>query len=529
MKSSAIILDGKNLTVEEIGTLIRTPTLPVKIAEEALGCIEKSRRFVEQAMKQKIIYGINTGFGPMASHILGEENLIALQANLIRSHAVGMGKPLPEAYVLAAMIVRLNTLSRGFSGVSLALLRRLETLINNRAIPIVPEHGAVGTSGDLVELAHIASALMGEGELFFQGQRQPAGAVLRALSLEPYLLQPKEGLALINGTSVMAGIGAILCLHARRLLQLAVRTGALALELVGGFSDGISERLHEMRPHRGQIAVARWLRDLLSSSQLLKNRVAFQESVEINSHGIQEIPDSVQEVYSLRCIPQILGPVFDAVEAVQRTVETEINSVTDNPIADWEQGVFLHGGNFHGDYIASTLDRLKAALVKLTMLSERRINFFLNANVNKRFPPFLNLKKPGLTLALQGLQFVATSATARSQSLAFPHHIHSIPTNADNQDIVSMGTDAALLTAQVVENAYAVLAIELVTLAQTVDILSCREELAQPSRELFDQIRATSSRIEDDRSLSAELHQLIDLVKSQQKEIEKNTQNLSSL
>lgn len=509
----SVIINGKDLKLEEIGLLIRNPKIKINLDAMVLRNVAKSQKFLNQEMNSRILYGINTGFGPMASYILNADQLVELQENLIKSHAVGVGKPIEEKFVLAAMIVRLNTLARGYSGVSVELIKQLQTFINYRIIPIVPEHGAVGTSGDLVQLAHIALALIGEGAVSYKGKTHSAEKILSELGIKPYKLKPKEGLALINGTALMAAIGSLICLDSEHLLNLAIKTGALSLELVRGFTDSISEKLNLLRPHKGQIAVAAMMRELLVSSKLLQVRTEFQKKIKIGKDA-REIPESIQEVYSFRCIPQILGPVYDTLAETSKIIKTEINSVTDNPIVDPGQGTFLHGGNFHGDYVASALDQLKITLVKLTMLSERRINFFLNSNINKFLPPFINLKKPGLNLGLQGLQFVATSTTAQSQTLAFPQYVHSIPTNGDNQDIVSMGTEAALLTNKVVENALVVLTVELVTLTQAIDYLKVQKKLSRSSNALYKKVRQHLAKIVDDRVITSDLQKLSEAVKT---------------
>lgn len=511
MKSDAqITLTGSDLTIDQIIDLVANPKTKVAVSQKSISGVKKTYSFVKEHAKSEIIYGVNTGFGPMAGRVVGSQQLIDLQYNLIRSHAVGMGNPLPPSYVLAAMIVRLNTLAKGFSGVSPELLKHLEAFINHRIIPVVPEHGAVGTSGDLVQLAHIALALIGEGEAFYKGKRKLVTTILKEVNIQPYSLQPKEGLSLINGTAMMTGIGALICADAQKLLDLEVRSGAFALELVHAFTDSLNETLHAIRPHTGQSEIAKKLRTLTNSSKLLRTRKNFTKQFNING-DVQQLPEIVQEVYSLRCIPQILGPIYDTLLTTKKVIETEMNSVTDNPIVDVDNEVFIHGGNFHGDYVAATLDQLKMTLIKLTMLSERRINFFLNENVNKTFPPFLNLAKPGLTLSLQGLQFVATSTTARSQTLAFPQYVHSIPTNADNQDVVSMGTDAALITQSVIDNAYIVLIIELVVLSQAADCTPITaKELCVSSQELYSLIRKFIKTVRTDSSLSNQLNRLVD-------------------
>ncbi len=488
-------------------------SVQVSVSPSALKKVTEANTFLNKKVKGEVIYGINTGFGPMADHVLGNEQLFQLQKNLINSHAVGMGSSIPNDYVLSAMVVRLNTLTRGFSGVSSALLKRLELLINKRIIPVIPAHGAVGTSGDLVQLAHIALAIIGSGQVWYNGIIYETAELYKKLRIQPYILQPKEGLSLINGTSVMAGISSLLTVDANRLINLSTLLGALSLELVNAYTDSLSPLLHSVRPHAGQQHIAKSLRKILANSKLLKTRAAAHKNLTVTD-TIQELPESIQEVYSLRCIPQILGPIFDTYLSTRKVLETEINSTTDNPIVDVQGKNFLHGGNFHGDYVAMSIDYLKISLVKLTMLSERRINFFLHNRINKRFPPFMNLQQPGLTLGLQGLQFVATSTTAHSQSMAFPHHIHSIPTNGDNQDVVSMGTDASLIAAMVIENSYIVQSIELLTLAQGVDFLNIENKLSSQTRELYRAIREIFPKLTGDRVQNNDLAKVLELLKN---------------
>ena len=506
-KSRILSIDGRSLTTHAIRAFINDPRARVTIDPAAVKRIGRSQALLTRETAIRPIYGVNTGFGPMVTHIISTSNLADLQYNLIRGHAVGMGEPIRESNVLSAMIVRLNTLARGHSGVSFALVEALCTLINHRITPIVPEHGAVGTSGDLVQLAHIGLMLIGEGDVMYGGKRQSAANLFKKLSIKPHKLEPKEGLSIINGTSMMSGVAALGILDAVRILNIAVRSGALALELIHAISDLLDPVLHETRPHAGQKEIARRLRALLKDSELLSDRTARSSSVEVkDTTHVTDV--HLQDVYSFRCMPQILGAQLDTIERAHQTITIEINSTTDNPIIDVEGGRFLHGGNFHGEYIAMAVDQVKAALIKLTMLSERRINFFVNRAVNKTFSPFLNLKQPGLNMGLQGLQFVATSTTAQSQSLAFPHAIHSIPTNADNQDIVSMGCDAALIMEKVIENAYILLTIELTTLAQAVDATGVEAKLSAPSHALYKMVRTHMKAVVDDRTLTQDLEQL---------------------
>lgn len=515
MKIKRLLLNGKKLDIRSINVLINEPKIELELEPEALGNASAGYFFLNKTIEKnnKVIYGINTGFGPMANYILGHNQIVDLQKNLILSHAVGLGEKIKDEFVLSAMAIRLNTLAQGYSGVSPELLKHLEAFINFRIIPVVPEHGAVGTSGDLVQLAHIALALLGKGEVSFQNKIQETSSVFKQLGLKPYKLKPKEGLALINGTSMMTGIASRVCRQSADLLSLAVSNSSLALELVRAYDDSYSEKLHSLRPHFGQVEIAKKIKSLLSDSKLIRDRKILAKHSNQGSQ-VNKINESVQEVYSFRCAAQILGPIYDTLAASCKTTEIEMNAVTDNPVIDWPNQKILHGGNFHGDYISVSMDHLKTSLVKMTMLSERRLNFFLNPAINKTFPPFLNLHTPGLTLGMQGLQFVATSTTANSQTLAYPMHLHSIPTNGDNQDVVSMGTDAALLAAKVAENAFIVLAIESMALCQAVDYLKAQGKLSKNSRKLYNFVRKNVGEIIDDRHIQPELQSLISKFKN---------------
>ncbi len=506
MKKQSLKLDGKSLNIEGLSAFVEGEVKRIKLDKKTLIFAADSHSFLSQSIEQnsKIIYGVNTGFGPMANYILAHEQILGLQKNLILSHAVGMGEKIADKFVLAAMLVRLNTLLRGYSGVSVELLENLQKFINLRITPIVPEHGAVGTSGDLVQLAHIALAMLGKGEAVYKNKIEKVPKLLKSLGLKPYQLKPKEGLSLINGTSVMTGIAALVCQQSKSALSLATRNACLALEIIKAYKDSFSEKLHELRPHVGQVIIAQKMREILTGSPFLRSRIILA-SFANQSKKVLKINEFVQEIYSLRCTAQILGPVYDTLASAAMVTETEMNSVTDNPIVDFKNKKFLHGGNFHGDYIAVAMDQLKMSLVKLTMLSERRLNFFLNQKINQTFPPFLNLHTPGLTLGLQALQFVATSTTAQSQTLAYPANLHSISTNGDNQDVVSMGTDAALLTSKVLDNAFIVLAIESLALCQAADFLKIKNQLSKASRELYRFVRSVSKKIVEDREVQPQL------------------------
>lgn len=515
MKQKLVTLNGESLSILKIFSIIKNSKNKINLSPESIKKSEIGHNFLKNSIQtnSKITYGINTGFGPMANYLLAHNQILELQKNLVLSHAVGMGEKIKDEFVHSAMLVRLNTLMRGHSGVSTDLLKYLEFFINKRILPVVPEHGAVGTSGDLVQLAHIALALIGKGEVSYKGEVQNIKHIAKILKLKPYTLKPKEGLALINGTSMMTGIASINCIEASNLLNLALFNGCLALELLKAYDDSYSKELHELRPHNGQVEIAKNIREILKSSKLVRNREVLHKNSNLGDK-VNVINETVQEVYSMRCLSQILGPVYDTLSNTWKTTEIEMNSVTDNPIVDWKNKKFLHGGNFHGDYIAVAMDQLKISLVKLTMLSERRLNFFLNHKINHTFPPFLNLHTPGLTLGFQALQFVATSTTANSQTLGYPMNLHSISTNGDNQDVVSMGTDAALITNKVIENTYIVLAIETLALCQAVDYLKVEKKLSKNSKALYNFTRTYFHKIVEDRELQPELKNFLEKIKN---------------
>ncbi len=512
-KRKTIIITGTSLTIVDI-IAVATGDAVVQLDKRLKKKVDASRALVDRIMHKKVIYGVNTGFGPMADHIISPSQAEELQANLIKSHACGFGPALDSWNVLAAMVVRLNTLAQGYSGVRWEVLETLAACINTRVVPIVPRYGGVGASGDLIQLSHIAAGLMGLGDVLYNGKRMRARDALSAVKITPLVLQAKEGLALINGTSVMTGIGALLVARTRTAFAHTIRNGAMALELIEGYDDAIAPFIQAVRPHPGQQYVAGELRALLADSKLMRTRTMVQNEVLMDHKDVKKIERPVQDVYSFRCMPQIFGPVHETIEHTADVIEREANSVTDNPIIDMDKEIFMHGGNFHGDYISLEMDKLKIVLTRLAATTERHSNFFLNRNINKFFPPFLNLRKGGLTLGMQGLQFVATSTTAEMQSLCFPNYVHTIPTNGDNQDIVSMGTNSALLAVQVMDGLDTVLAIELLILTQAADASARTDKFSSASRARYDALRAIFPAITDDRDLSGELDAVVSFVRS---------------
>ncbi|WP_185151291.1 HAL/PAL/TAL family ammonia-lyase [Chryseobacterium viscerum] len=468
----------------------------IELDESLLSRVDKSFQFLKEFSKNKVIYGVNTGFGPMAQFKISDEDTHQLQYNLIRSHSSGIGNPLPADEVKACMLARLNTLSLGNSGVHQSVVYLLQELINRDVTPLIFEHGGVGASGDLVQLAHLALVLIGEGEVFYKGERKSTKEVFEIEGLEPIQVEIREGLALMNGTSVMSGIGIVNAYKANQLTDISLRLSCAINEIVQAYDDHLSEALNGTKKHYGQQKVAERMRAHLADSKLIRKRedhlyTHFEEQEKV-------FKEKVQEYYSLRCVPQILGPVLDTLEYTEKVLENEINSANDNPIINVEDQHVYHGGNFHGDYISLEMDKLKIVVTKLTMLAERQLNYLLNAKINEILPPFVNLGKLGFNFGMQGVQFTATSTTAESQMLSNSMYVHSIPNNNDNQDIVSMGTNAAVICRKVIENAFEVLAIEAITIIQAVEYLGFQDKVSSSTKELYDDIRKIIPAFSDD-------------------------------
>ena len=471
---------------------------PISMAEETLETVADSFTFLKEFSENKIIYGVNTGFGPMAQYKIKDQQRIALQYNLIRSHASGSGKPIAPEYIKASLLARLNTLSLGFSGIHPSAVDLMATLINRNILPVIYEHGGVGASGDLVQLAHVALTLIGEGEVYYNGKLMSTSKVFQKEGLAPISVELREGLALMNGTSVMSGIGMVNTIRTRNLLHWMVQASSAINEIVQAYDDHLSEELNASKKHKGQREIAEQMRQHLNDSKLTRKREHHLYN------GLQTgdvFEEKVQEYYSLRCVPQILGPVLDTLNNVEKILVEEVNSANDNPIIDLKTRQVYHGGNFHGDYVSLEMDKLKIVVTKMTMLAERQLNYLLNPKLNDMLPPFVNLGTLGLNFGMQGAQFTATSTTAENQMLSNPMYVHSIPNNNDNQDIVSMGANAALATGKVIENGYEVLAIELITIVQAIEYLGVQDKVSTATHTFFKEIRKLVPAFSEDEVL----------------------------
>lgn len=474
-------------------------------SERQMQEVELSYRFLSDFVSDKVIYGINTGFGPMAQWRVDDKYLKELQYNIIRSHATGAGESLDDIEVKAAMIVRTCNFLQARSGIHPTVIRLLVEFINRRIYPFIPKHGSVGASGDLVQLAHIALCLIGEGKVHYNGEWLPTAEVMKKEGLKPMQIFIREGLSVTNGTSVMTGISIVNQYYAENLIKFATLASAWINEIAESFDDYMSVEENICRRQPGQQVIARWLRETSEGSKRLQRREHELYNPEKNKDKYFE--HKVQAYYSLRCIPQILGPIYDTLLNAHEVIENEVNSASDNPIVDYTTGNIYHGGNFHGDYISLEADKVKLAMVRLTMTAERQLNYLFHDRINGILPPFLNMGVLGLNYGMQACQFTATSTTAECQTLAMSNYVHSIPNNNDNQDIVSMGTNSALLCQKVIDNAYQVMSILYIALAQATDCLNIADKLAPATREQYDAIRTICPKFIEDTPFYEELAQ----------------------
>ena len=500
-----LTLDGQPLTLAEIEA-VSLAARPVAVAPAALARVAQCQTLIEEILAAgETVYGVNTGFGKLSDVRIPPGSLAQLQKNLVRSHAGGVGQPLSEAEARAMLLLRANVLAKGFSGCRSALVELLVALLNAGVHPVIPEKGSVGASGDLAPLAHLALVATGEGEAYYQGQRMPGGEALRRAGLQPIVLAAKEGLALLNGTQAMTAVGALAVARALRVAQLADLAGAMSLEALMGTPAAFDPRIHQARPHAGQIRAAEHLVELLADSEI---REAHREH-----------DSRVQDAYCLRCMPQVHGAVRDALEHVRRVLEIESGSATDNPLVfpahstqPQDRGAVLSGGNFHGAPLAYAFDYAAIALTDLAGITERRIDRLLNVDINEGLPAFLS-PDPGLSSGLMIAQIVAAALISECQVLAHPSSTGNIPTDGGKEDHVSMGMTGALKLRQIVENTERVLAIELMCAAQGLEF---RRPL-KASREVeraHAAVRAIVPRLNEDRVLAPEIEALAAAVRS---------------
>ena len=498
MPTATIALSGQDLSIDDVVRVARSPETRILLKDDALARLERSRGLVDQAVAAgETIYGINTGFGKLANVRVPAGQLDQLQINLIRSHAAGVGSPLSADVVRAAMLLRANVLLRPTSGVRPALVEALVALLNAGIVPRVPEQGSVGASGDLAPLSHIAMVLMGEGEVLGAGDGR-ADKALAAAGLKPFRFAPKEGISFINGTQAQTALLALLVHDAEVLWRTAIGAAAMSLEALRGTPTPLDPRIHAARPHPGQLRSAELMRDLLADSEIRE------------SH--RENDPRVQDAYSLRCTPQVMGAVADAIRFARETARIELNASTDNPLV-FDDGSVLSGGNFHGQPVAQALDFLAIALTTLQAISERRVERLVNPDLSQGLPAFLT-RDPGLSSGFMMVQITAASLVAESRSLSHPASPGSIPTDANQEDFVPMGMAAAFKTSRILANAQRVVAAELLCASQGLEFLAP----LRPGRgveRLYQRVRSPGDGVlllEADRPPSPDLERLAMLI-----------------
>jgi histidine ammonia-lyase len=497
--SESVRIDGRTLSLHDIERVATNLDTQVLLDDEARSRVAASRDFIERKVATgDPVYGVTTGFGRLADVAIPEEDRQALQHNLVRSHASGMGDPMDRASVRALMLLRANALARGVSGCRTMVVDQLLGLLNAGIHPRVPEFGSVGASGDLAPLAHVALGLLGEGEGEHDGSAGPVGPWLAAAGIAPLTLGSKEGLALINGTQATTGIGVLSLLRAERALETAEVAASMSLEALLGTPEAFRSEIHEARPHAGQIASAATLRSLLAESEIRE------------SH--RDGDPRVQDAYALRCVPQVHGAGRHALAYVRGILETEANSATDNPLVFPKADVVVSGGNFHAQIVSQALDLLTIAVADLAAISERRIERMLNPDLSMGLPAFL-ARKPGLESGFMIAQVTAVDLLAELRIISHPASVDSVTTSANQEDHVSMGLAAARKARRAVVCLERVLATELMCAAEGL-------EYRRPLRggrgvEVgYERVRARVARLDGDRSLGPDLDALTELVQS---------------
>jgi len=474
------------------------------LASAARRQVEASRGVVERVLASgAATYGVNTGFGQLASVRIPPDQVRQLQGNLVRSHACGVGAPLTEHETRAMMLLRANALAKGLSGVRPVVIETLCAMLARGVHPVIPSQGSVGASGDLAPLAHLALVAIGEGEAAYRGQRMPGGDAMRSAGIAPLALEAKEGLALLNGTQAMLSLAALALHDARMLADVADAAAALSLDALRGSPAAFDPRIQQARPFPGQARVAERLRRINEGSEIRE------------SHRSAERDPRVQDAYSLRCTPQVHGAAHDVLAQAAATLEIELNSATDNPLvfpaSDGAAEAVLSGGNFHGQPLALAADQMALALATLAGISERRIEHMTNPHTSL-LPAFL-IANPGLNSGFMMLQVTAAALASEMKTLATPHSVDSIPTSANQEDYVSMGMGAARRLRPMLENLRNILAIELLCACQGIDLLAPLVT-GRIGRRIHEGVRKISAKVEQDRSLAGEIAAVAEFVAS---------------
>lgn len=509
MPHNSVVLDGTSLTIDNVVDVARNYAR-AEISPSAIDAVWKGRKSVERILKSgKTVYGINTGFGKLADTKISGDQLDQLQHNLIRSHSVGTGTPLEEDETRAVMLVRLGSLLRGNSGVRLEVVRQLQEFLNRKVYPVIPRYGSLGASGDLAPSAHLALCLIGEGQAFDSNRKQvKTRKVLQRLRLNPIKLKPKEGLAIINGTQVMTGLGALLINDVRSLIRNLDIAAAMSVESLGGSLSPFQSRIQKLRPMHGQAHVAARILRMLRDS------------------GLTETGSHIQDPYSLRCIPQVHGAFYDALQYAKNVIEIELNSVTDNPIIFPDSDEVVTAGNFHGQPVSLAIDILCMAVAEASVFSERRIDKLLSG-FNPKLPLFLS-SDPGLNSGFMVTQYTAAALVAENRILSRPASAENASVSAGQEDHASMGVTAALKARKVVDLTATVIAIEILVAAQALELLTRGngKRMGQGTRIALQEVRGISRMLKEDRPLEPDINKLSEALKQDRltKAIERTVQ-----
>ena len=491
-------LSGRSLSLEQIAQ-VSAGGPELSLSGEARSRVQAARELVEQLVREnKVCYGVNTGFGKLSDVHIPASDLEALQLNLVRSHACGLGNPLSEAETRAMMLLRANVLACGISGCRPVLIETLLNMLQRGVHPVIPEKGSVGASGDLAPLAHLALSMLGEGESFFRGARLSGAEALLLANIAPVRLAAKEGLSLLNGTQAMAAVGGLALLRAERVTALADLAGAMTLEAVLGTPVAFDARIQQARPHPQQSAVAAHLRELLADSEIRQSHLTGDTRV--------------QDAYSLRCMPQVHGAVRTALRHAREVVEIESGSATDNPLVFTDTGEILSGGNFHGAPLAMVFDYAAIALADLMSIGERRIDRLINPDLNEGLPPFLS-PRPGISSGFMLVHVVAAALLNEAKVLAHPASVDSVPTSGGKEDHVSMGMTSALKLRQIVDNAEFAVAIELMVAAEGLRYRLPLQS-SKPIRRAIEIVRGFAPPLAADRALSKDIQALAQAIKA---------------
>ncbi len=485
-------LNGQSLSLEQIAAVARGAER-VRLGPEARSRVAAARAVVERIVEEgRVVYGVNTGFGKLSDYSIPRAELRELQLNLVRSHACGVGSPLAADETRAMMLLRANVLALGYSGARPLVVETLIEMLERGVVPVVPEKGSVGASGDLAPLAHLALTVVGEGEAFYEGARMPGAEALARAGIRPVELEAKEGLALLNGTQALAAVGALALLRAGQLARASDVAGAMSLEALRGTPAAFDARLHDARPHPGQTESAAHLRHLLRESEIRESHI--------------ENDPRVQDAYSLRCMPQVHGAARDCFRHARETVEIETGAATDNPLVFADTAELISGGNFHGAPLALQFDYSAIALTHLMNISERRIERLVNPDMNEGLPPFLTAH-PGTSSGFMIAHVTAVALLNEMKVLAHPATTDNLPTSAGKEDHVSMGMTAALKLRAMVANAEYVLAIELLAAAEGLEYRAPLKP-GLGVRRAYELVRAHAPRLTRDRALSADIERL---------------------